>query len=364
MAVVLTILKVIGIVLLAILALVLLLLLIALFVPIRYRLCADKTGDEIGANVAVSFLLHAVSFKARYENKGIPYKFKIFGIPLKRGDFLGNDNTDDAQSDNKKSRSIKVKKIKAGKVKNKKRKSETANVNCQANEVRVANTQTGSDGSEEYKRADRGKVISEAVSSSKSQAVISKEATEGKPDKPVKHSLFRRIAVFIQSIRDKIKAIYEGIVAFVTNIGNRIEKINSEYAFYEKFINDERNKEALKAALEECKRVIKLIWPRRMKGEIHFGFEDPATTGQILVFLSILYSVLPRKLHICPEFDKEVLEGNIMIRGRIILAVLLIAFVRVYFNKNIKRFIRIYKKHKNKSVEKNEAKQQEDREDL
>jgi len=81
MAILLTILKIIGIVLLCILGLVLLLLLMVLFVPLRYKVKASYK-DDIYACVKASYLLHIVSFTLKYTDK-LDMKLRILGIPIR-----------------------------------------------------------------------------------------------------------------------------------------------------------------------------------------------------------------------------------------------------------------------------------------
>ena len=40
----------------------------------------------------------------------------------------------------------------------------------------------------------------------------------------------------------------------------------------------------------------------------YFGFEDPATTGQVLGGLSILYPICGEKMELCPEFTEEIVR--------------------------------------------------------
>jgi len=78
MAVLLLILKIIGIILLILLGLILLILAVVLFVPVRYQV-SGSIGEKTTVRIAVTWLLHAVSWKAAYEEEGFSSQLRIFG---------------------------------------------------------------------------------------------------------------------------------------------------------------------------------------------------------------------------------------------------------------------------------------------
>ena len=82
MAVLLLILKIIGIILLILLGLILLILAVMLFVPVRYQV-SGSIGEKTTVRIAVTWLLHAVSWRAAYEEEGFSSQLRIFGITRK-----------------------------------------------------------------------------------------------------------------------------------------------------------------------------------------------------------------------------------------------------------------------------------------
>lgn len=82
MAVLLLILKIIGIILLILLGLILLILAVVLFVPVRYQV-SGSIGEKTTVRIAVTWLLHAVSWRAAYEEEGFSSQLRIFGITRK-----------------------------------------------------------------------------------------------------------------------------------------------------------------------------------------------------------------------------------------------------------------------------------------
>ena len=71
-----------------------------------------------------------------------------------------------------------------------------------------------------------------------------------------------------------------------------------------------------------------------------FGNEDPAVTGMVLAVLGMTIPFHKNKIEAAPLFDDEnVLEGEILLKGRIYGIVVLKTAAELYFNKNIKYVI-------------------------
>ena len=87
-----------------------------------------------------------------------------------------------------------------------------------------------------------------------------------------------------------------------------------------------------KMGISKTKAVIAHIKPRMVRGDIKFGFEDPANTGEVLGVLGIIYPILPRKLTIIPNFTEAILEGWLEARGRIYGVFFLIQTLQILFD--------------------------------
>lgn len=79
--IILAILKIVGILLAVLLGLVLLILLTVLFLPLRYRICAEKHGElkKSTANVSVSWLFGILKVKSRLPEWADTFVPQIFG---------------------------------------------------------------------------------------------------------------------------------------------------------------------------------------------------------------------------------------------------------------------------------------------
>ena len=291
----LTVLKIIGIVLACIIGLVLLLICLVLFVPVRYRINAKKEDPEADpvAFARASFLLHILSAKVIYEKK-LEIIVRIFGFRLFQ----------DRKSEKKRRKRKKASEDKK--------------------------EEYSLDWNEPDDKTEENKTEEDKIENAKS------EDNKGKDDKSEEGS-YEKVEKILNDLSDKY-----------LEYSDKIDRIRREIRFWDRMINDCRNKNAAELIKKETLKLLKKIAPRRIKGFIHFGFDDPATTGTVLMYLSLIYPILPRKLVIDPGFEDTDLYGNIDIKGYIRLIVPLVCVAKVYFNRDFKRMWRIYKKHSNR----------------
>ncbi|MCR5590193.1 MAG: hypothetical protein K6F73_01540 [Lachnospiraceae bacterium] len=300
-AVLLTILKITGIVLLALIGLILLILSLILFVPIRYKITA-KRDDPSGSPYVlakVTYLLHIASGCFEYDEKTDKW-LKIFGI--------------------------KVWPKKEKKEKKKDRKEETG---------------------EAYKESDKEETVPEineeiteddfAIDWNDEDKEAEGFSSSDGPDESDEKDITDKISEIIDSISEKYESLCD-----------KYKGIKSNIHFWKKMADDSRNKEAMAVVKKQVIRLLRKLAPRKVKGFVHFGFDDPATTGKVLMYLSLVYPILPKKLWIDPGFEDTDIYGNILIKGHIALIVPAVCFLKLMFNKDCKRMWRLYKRHSEK----------------
>ncbi len=102
-----------------------------------------------------------------------------------------------------------------------------------------------------------------------------------------------------------------------------------------------------KSAFSLCKdgliSILKSILPRRWNVEASLGFDDPATLGTVLGINGIFYSILHRHLTIIPYWDREIIDISGELKGHITTGKLLFTAIRVYFNKNMCKILKMFK---------------------
>ena len=118
--------------------------------------------------------------------------------------------------------------------------------------------------------------------------------------------------------------------------------INSYYSFFQRPLIDK--------SFLLGKRVLGHVFPKKYYLHLIYGFEDPADTGMLTGLFYVIFPNIANsdmmKLH--PVFDEEIIQGEINIKGRIIVAVLIYYFLQFYFAQGIRQTIR---KIRNKNQE-------------
>ena len=90
--------------------------------------------------------------------------------------------------------------------------------------------------------------------------------------------------------------------------------------------------------------MLRHVFPTRIQGTLTFGSSDPSVTGAILAILGMTIPLHKNCISVTPLFeDRNVILGNIHMKGRIYGVVLLKTALELYFNKNIKYIIRRWK---------------------
>ncbi|MBO5056804.1 MAG: DUF2953 domain-containing protein [Lachnospiraceae bacterium] len=323
--VLLSILKIIGIVLLCILALILTVLLLILFVPVRYQVKGcRREGDEVPARAAVkiTWLLHILNAAFRYPEE--PYiKVRIFcftvfstlkketpeGKTEEKAEEKANDKTAEKAED-------KGKQDDAGTLEKEKSAAE--------------NKSPVRDEDAEQKEAVKTRTPDEGNEKPEPETGQNDENEEEEP------TVFR----FIQ----KLIAILKNIKYTICKICDKIKEIIQNIRYYIKIVQSDSFRSAFRVCREEALKLIKSILPGKITGDFVIGLGDPAKTAQILSVQGILYPVIGNHINITPDFERSVFEGDFFIKGKVTVFRVLKTAAKVYFNKDLRKVIRLFKK--------------------
>ena len=83
-----------------------------------------------------------------------------------------------------------------------------------------------------------------------------------------------------------------------------------------------------------------------MKGEVIFGISNPALLGEMFGFLALFFGPSGRwlnKLSIVPDFCEERVDVDANIYGHVTPVVLLVYFLRIIINRDVRRVITLSK---------------------
>lgn len=295
--IILLILKIIGIILLALLALVLFIILCILFVPVRYK-AKIEIFEEKHAKINISWLLHLVNYRILYDNGQIQGKLKILGIPMN-----------------------KIKNLSKGKKTKNKNRHNQDNEDEEEYDIDFMDVEAA-DNQEDI---DIKKEVSQNIQKNLEKSYNTEENYYKKKRK--RFNIYGKIRSFIRKVKRTAKKIYTKIRKIITKKNNLIE-----------FLTDEETKMTWEFSKTEIIKAIKKLLPRRMEADIKFGFSDPSLTGKVLGIIYMFYGRI-QKYNICPDFENSVFEGNIKVKGKIVVFPMLITFFKFYKNKQFRNTI-------------------------
>lgn len=304
----LTILKIIGIVLLSLLLLLFTAILLVLFVPVRYQISGfRKEGDEVPVNFAlkVTWLLHIINIAFKYPQESYIkvriFCFTVFSTNKENHNKKKNEQETLFEKAAEKEENKPVEKSEAVFEKHTVENSETARTNEETDDIE-----------EELKE---------------------KEEAFEKEDTPKISKFLKRLLSILKNIKYTIFQIYGKIKHIIKNV-----------RYYIKIIKSDTFKRAWSLCSSEACYLLKSILPKKFTADFVIGMGDPASTAQILSIEGILYPLVGDHINITPDFDHSIVEGNFYIRGKITVWRVLLTAIRVYFNRDLRRVIRLFKK--------------------
>lgn len=308
--VLLLILKITGIVIACILGLVILVVTAVLFVPVRYKVNADY-HDRFKAQAKVSWL-GILRLMISYDEE-LDIKAKAFFITV-----YNNNDENSKVSEQKKA---------------KKKKEKKPEENIFSASDKDVEKLTEKEEKPQIKMA-------EAVNETKEDVQNVKEAvSEDESGNIQNRSFFNKVKDKCFVIYTKIKEIIKLIRDTVKKISGAADRLKEKVSKAKEFVTDEDNRALFHFLVEQLKALIKVIKPKKYRINARIGFEDPATMGKVLAYVSILYGMSGVDLSLEPVFGENVKEGSIFLKGNIRIFSVLVIALRVYRNEQFKKFI-------------------------
>ena len=324
--IILLILKIIGIVLAVVLGMLFLVLISVLFVPVRYRVRAERQeGDDsppVEVYVKVTWLLHLVNVLVRYPGR-VAVRVRILVFTLFRL----------PQKEKKPGRERKPQKA----PKNGESTESKEEPRPQPEESTKTKQEPKPQPEESAESGEEQEQKSEAAESGQEQEPPHKDSFSGK----IKKALDKIKAVF-----EKIKAFFQNIQYTIRNICDKIKNTSDTIHYYREVLESEIFRSSLQQCRGELGWVFRKLKPDRFEADLIVGMEDPAATGEILAIYGMLYPLIGQSVRVAGDFecDKTRVEGRFYMRGRIRAFTFIRAAVRLYFNKDIRKLIRLLKK--------------------
>lgn len=316
------ILKALGILILVLLFLVLLIVCTVLFLPFCYR--AQVLKEEEGfacvkASGRVSWLFGAVALTASYEEQKPEAQILLFGASLETW-------------------KRRLKKIRRG-------------------EASVSRTEENeTENAPEAEKTAEQKAPDQKEKQQKVTAQKEQPEQEQEPDAP-KKSILERFFGRIEYLPEKLLNLASRLLqtAFrllelpfrlLEKLEQKIQagrRLKRKWESVKKFFRSKMFREALLHAKKEVLYFLKKAAPKKVTGTVRFGFDDPALTGETLGILGMIYGKLPKDLSIQPDFEQEILQGDVRMKGSFQAVTAAGIALRLFRDQNLRKTIRHFK---------------------
>lgn len=316
------ILKALGILLLVLLFLVLLIVCTVLFLPFCYR--AQVLKEEEGfacvkASGRVSWLFGAVALTASYEEQKPEAQILLFGASLETW-------------------KRRLKKIRRG---------EASVSRTEENETENA---LEAEKTAEQKAPDQ-KEKQQKVTAQKEQP--EQEQEPDAPKKSILERFFGRIEYLPEKLLNLVSRLLQTAFRLLELPFRLLEKLEQKiqagrrlkrkWESVKKFFRSKMFREALLHAKKEVLYFLKKAAPKKVTGTVRFGFNDPALTGETLGILGMIYGKLPKDLSIQPDFEQEILQGDVRMKGSFQAVTAAGIALRLFRDQNLRKTIRHFK---------------------
>lgn len=318
------ILKALGILLLVLLFLVLLIVCTVLFLPFCYR--AQVLKEEEGfacvkASGRVSWLFGAVALTASYEEQKPEAQILLFGASLETW-------------------KRRLKKIRRG---------EASVSRTEENETENA---LEAEKTAEQKAPDQ-KEKQQKVTAQKEQPEQEQEQEPDAPKKSILERFFGRIEYLPEKLLNLVSRLLQTAFRLLELPFRLLEKLEQKiqagrrlkrkWESVKKFFRSKMFREALLHAKKEVLYFLKKAAPKKVTGTVRFGFDDPALTGETLGILGMIYGKLPKDLSIQPDFEQEILQGDVRMKGSFQAVTAAGIALRLFRDQNLRKTIRHFK---------------------
>lgn len=274
------ILKIAGILLAVLVGIFLLLLLSLLFVPVVYRGNGEKDGQEMNGAMKISWLFHIISFKVWYQQEETHCSIRVFGIPIE-----------------------KIQKVL--------KKFLNRSVQKEPKELTAAQER--------------------------------RQKTENTAGRPAKEAIQEEVSAIKEEETESMKSETRDVFQSFRNFGLTLKGIYVKIKKIKKVLESDQVDRTRRWIVKEIKALFFHIKPKKLKGNIKFGTEDPCLTGEILAAAGIFYPLYGEYFTIEPFFEKKLFEGELYFQGRIYSIYFALLAWRIFRNRDIRYIIKKFK---------------------
>ncbi|MCR5458995.1 MAG: DUF2953 domain-containing protein [Acetatifactor sp.] len=290
---------IVGKILLGILLFILILLLLILFLPICYRVKGKIDAEGKSINAKVSWFFGLIRFRFDYPEPARPILklafFTLMGKEEKESgekpEASGKKGKPGKETEESKEALAEVGKSEEAKDELERSENHQTEASVEVNEPEDDNNE--SDLQEEKKKSKKPPKVKESKEEKESEKAGKKE---------------------------------------------KIQKILDDVKFYKALWEEKDTQPFVKDALARVLHVLKNLLPKKIRGRLLFGAASPDVTGYAYGVYCVLKTMYPKRfsLEVTPDFERKVLEADVLIKGRFMVITLLIDALRIFFDKRFR----------------------------
>lgn len=361
--------KIILILIGILLGLALLMILLVLFCPFRYHATVEKYDDDLKkakVKLSASWLFHGLWFRLQYGDGDFATKINVFGLPIHKilenkknknenKDVSDENYFDDIEEDYDDDIAEDLLEVSDG-ITNKK----TGDSIVQKKPDNINRIKNVNDVTHNIEETDRRHLYEEESDQNSNGMILmgNEDITKNEDIKEDENSseneevisILQKIRNILDTISGKLKEVGQsGSMAemFAEKINTAKEKVDGiiqKINWWKNFLTHPKVKSTWICVKNALMRILKHLIPTRLYGNVIMGWEDPSITGKVLALLGITMPFHKNCVKVTPLFDgKNVLTGNIQIKGRIYAAVILFHALKVLINKDVRYTFKYWK---------------------
>ena len=359
------ILKILGILLLILLLLILFFAVVVLFVPVRYRLTASRY-EKLKGELLISWLLRGISLRVFYDGRALARGkvlwFRLFEKQLwpfeeaadgELGEAaeqteIGRQKAEAREEKRPETEQPEAGEMDAGQPESERTEEPDGLGKKKAKQPPLPQEEEGKE--EEFEERLRATELSPSEGREKEEPdpALSGPSNPGirlllgrlkETVKRFTRKLIGKISGFFRDFHQSLKRIPK----IWTEIKNKLADGRKSFERMREILTNEENREVFRLLVSRGKKLFRHVRPRKIKGKLQFGFSDPYRTGQVLTAVSPFYGLYAKELELIPDFEHEVLKGEISMKGRIRMGVVLWTGIRLFLNKNFRRLLKRFR---------------------
>ncbi len=306
-------------------ALIVLMLLLILFCPFRYSL-SGSTSPGLEGKVKLSWLFHGITLTLGYHDRKSDFQIRIFGVRSQR--YLNLFKRLRGLFSRGRRRTGPKPPPASGDVRQPQQPGQPEQPTQEPPTAKLPEPEEEQpQPEEEQPKTEEG------------------QPKTGQPSRFRK--FFQRVGSFLQGLARRIRGVFgwfakwPGRIAHLfQSISHTLHNMQSFIDRWRRFFEDEKVQAGIASAWQTLKKLFSHVRPRKIKGKIRFGFSNPATTGEVLAVIGATCPIHKNVLTVIPDFENQVFEGDLLIKGRVYLFAVLYQALHLYLDKNFKYLMR------------------------